>query len=541
MIRAGRRWAWLIPLAFLVLGMWFVPIAHTCQFSCVPGDLGDARFNGGILEHVYLWMIGAEPHLINAPFFYPMPGTLTFSDNHFGTAWIYALFRAAGADRYSAFDLWYVTGYVVNFVACYVVFRKLRFSVLGSAVGAFAFAFPMPVAAQAVHAQLTYRPFVPMGLLLWQRFQESGHWRWMGRLALVVVAQFFVSIYLGYFLGLFLAAWACAQWWVNRDGPRRWFQQWADWGSASARRELLRAGVAIAVALVALAWLMRPYLHYSHLYGFQRSATEIGGMLPRPQSYLLADLSQIWQGVSGRLIRDMPMRPEHQMFVGLGIVGLAAIALFRSTSRVRWVALLSLILLGALTLSVHGYSAYLLLTKVPGLGAVRAVTRIVMVLALPLAYLVALAIDALRENSWAWRVTGATLVILLVCESASVHPWTYNIAEAKARTAKLQAQLPALLPPHVMLFNPIGSETFYLAELDGIFVAQDMHRPTLNGYSGNIPPGYYPDASKSPCEQALARLDGASLFYADKLRRAMPSTAGEGVVIVGETAVCKRN
>ena len=64
----------------------------------VPGDLGDARFNIYILEHVYRWLTGQAPSLLSPPMFHPYPNTLGFSDNHAGSALVHAGFRALGSD-----------------------------------------------------------------------------------------------------------------------------------------------------------------------------------------------------------------------------------------------------------------------------------------------------------------------------------------------------------------------------------------------------------------------------------------------------------
>jgi hypothetical protein len=532
----GWAWHWLLPLSLLAFGFWLVPLTQTCRLDCVPGDLGDARFNGVILEHFYLWLTGRDVSLLSPPFFYPMPGALTFSDNHWGTAWLYSVFRILGWDRYQSYDLWYLTGYVINFVVCHCVFRKLRFSPLASAIAAFAFAFPMPAIVQYGHAQLTYRFLMPVGLLLWQRFRQSGQWNWIGWLSLAVVAQFYISIYLGYFLSLFIAAWAVSQWCIEGWGPRQWFQQWRLWRQGPARSELIVALLMVFVAIAALAALMQPYMHYSKVYGFQRSAEEVASMLPRLQSYLVADESGIWGGLSKRLFPSIPMRQEHQMFFGLGILGLAFLGFVRSPIRLRWVALVSVLILVLLTLNVGGHSLYSLLQRLPGLGAIRAVARIGLVMALPIALLAAIAVDAHGQAAKPWRVLLALLVTLMVCESATMRTATFSLADARTRILRLTDRLPASIPADAILFNPIRpGEEFFLTELDGLVLAQGIGRPTLNGYSGNIPPGYVPQTDASACMQALLRLKEAATFFAGRLNRPVPAGVSGPVVIVGES------
>lgn len=533
-----RTLRWLLPLALLASGFWFVPLAQTCRLDCIPGDLGDARFNDVILEHFHRWLIGKDASLLSPSFFYPMPGALTFSDNLWGTAWIYSGFRLLGWDRYEAFDLWYLAGYVANFVVCHWVFRRLGFSILASALGAFAFTFPLPVIATHGHAQLAYRFVIPAGLLLWHRFRQDGGWRWLGWLAVAVVAQFYIAIYLGYFMLLLIAAWAFAQWLTEGFGPRQWFSQWTRWSEPAARSELIVAVVMTTVALGALVFLMQPYLHYSKLYAFQRAPGEIATMLPRPQSYFLADTSTFWGGFSARYITSVPMRPEQQMFFGAGVLGLALFGLIRSTARSRWVALVSMLLLVLLTLSVGGHSLYMLAARIPGLASVRAISRIAVVMALPLAYLVATGVDALRLAARPWRVLVFLLAVVMFSESVATWTIKIDIEQARERIARLGNRLPSPLPAGAVIFNPLRADVaFYDTELDGVVLSQDLGLPTLNGYSGNIPPGYDPRGGDSPCRQALTRTGAATEFFAAHLKRPLPALAADRIVVIGE-ATC---
>ena len=78
----GTLWPALLALAFGLLG---IALPQSDFFRAIPGDLGDARFNGLILEHVFRWLGGIDASLWSPGFFFPFPGALTFSDNHFGT------------------------------------------------------------------------------------------------------------------------------------------------------------------------------------------------------------------------------------------------------------------------------------------------------------------------------------------------------------------------------------------------------------------------------------------------------------------------
>ncbi|WP_371183083.1 hypothetical protein [Xanthomonas sacchari] len=531
-----ERWRLFAPLVLFLVGFWLVPLPHTCWLQCVPGDLGDARFNGIILEYFYRWLGGHEQSLISPGFFYPMPGALTFSDNHWGSAWIYSLFRAVGADQYRAFDLWYLTAYALNYLAAHLFLRRMRFSPVASALGAFVFAFAMPVAAKYTHAQLMYRCMLPVALLAWQKFREGGRPLWVGGAALAVAVQFYMSIYLGYMTVLLLGSWIVSQALFDR----RWPWQAAPGAGTAAfplQRDLvLSAGLCLA-ALAAVAWLMYPYIHFSKLYHFKRDSSEIASMLPHWSSYLLADGSSLWGGISSKLAPGLLMRQEHQLFIGLGAILLALTGLLLSKSRLCVVAALSLAALMLLTLQVREHSLYLLLSHVPGINSIRAVTRIILALLLPIALLVAAGVDALRQRGGVGVVVLSLLGMLLLIEPSTVHTTHYSPGDAQARIERLIRLLPAQMPPTAPLYVPgNANEPFYLTELDGMALAQSLGRVTLNGYSGNFPAGYGPLTTVSPCTQAADRLRAAAQFYAERLRQPLPEAASDTVLVIGHAS-----
>ncbi len=531
---ADKEWRWLAPLALFALGFWLVPLAHTCRMACVPGDIGDARFNGIILEYFYRWLTGVEVSLINPGFFYPMPGVLSFSDNHWGSAWLYSIFRMLGADRYHSFDLWYLAAYALNFFACHYLLRRMRFSPVASAVGAFLFAYAMPVSIKYGHAQLMYRCLAPVALLFWQRFREQGGWLWLGLVALTITGQFYLSIYLGYFTVLLLGAWALSQAIMEREWPWRLRAESAIHTAFFPRRDLVLALGMMAIAAAGLLWLMYPYLHFSRLYQFHRDSAEIGSMLPRIRSYLLADNSLLWGRLSQWLVPSMPMRQEQQMFLGLGAGLFALSGLFLSKSALRWTALLSIAMLVLLTLSVAGHSAYSLIAVLPGANSIRAVSRIILIMALPAAILVALGVDALRSRGGFSSLAACVLAILMIAEASSVKTMHFEPQEAQGRVQKLRESLPATVPADAVLYVP-GSpeEPSFVTELDGMSLAQELGRNTLNGYSGNSAPGYSGDAELPACQQAVNRLRAAAQFYAERLHREPPLQAHALVFIVG--------
>ncbi|HEX5997918.1 MAG TPA: hypothetical protein VFZ16_00755 [Hyphomicrobiaceae bacterium] len=510
--------------AFLALTLFLVgfigySLRATDYLHAIPGDIGDARFNGVILEHLYLWTIGLQPHLWSPDFFYPSPGTLTFSDNHFGTAIFYVPFRALGLSREVSFDLWFLLGFVANFSACFFVLQRLGFGRASAAAGAFVFTFALPMLAKDVHAQLLYRFAVPLAILALIETWREKRLVLIWKVAAWLTVQFFCTIYMGVFLLYLLGATLIA---LLVLGERSTVSELLRSLAKERRQHLLWASLATAASLAALAWLLAPYLHYARFYGFRRPAAEIRTMLPRIGSYLLADRSP-YTSFLGAWIGGIPIRHEHQMFIGVGglaltIAGVIAVirrAVSADKLLLGFVAMLSLAILFAATLTIGKLTLYKLVMHVPGLSAVRGVSRIILVMLFPIALLSAIGVGSILSRV-AWKRAGlAWPAALAITAMLGFEPVTFSgvsvsFTTLQNRQENVRKALPSPLSDTAILWvrgNDNGLD--YATSLDAMIFAQDNHIPTLNGYSGNSPPRTLKPA---PCVTAVAQLEAWARF-----------------------------
>lgn len=514
--RAGAAWASRLWPAFaLAFGLVAIVLPQSDVFRAIPGDLGDARLNGLLLEHVFRWLCGVDPSLWSPDFFHPYPGALSFSDSHLGTVAAYAVLRVAGLGPEMAYIGWFTLACVANFLGCHHALRRFGFSAPGSATGAFLFAFAMPALAQSGHAQLGYRFAVPLAVLALYRLLRDGrpiHLAWLGAW---VALQFYCTIYIGYFLLLLLGSYLVALYLVpaSASGFLRPHRLVVTLVRAPRDREWWSSVLMLGAGIAALAALFLPYAYYAHLYGFARSPIEIASLLPRPGSYLLADASRLW-GAFSLGITGIAYRQEQQMFVGGAACLLALVGLVRATPCVR-VSALALLLLVVFTLHAGGYSLYAFVERLPLASAIRAASRIILVLLLPMAVLVAAGVDRLvvadGRHFHARRILAVLLVAALGLECATLGTANVPLVEWRARLDALRAQVPAALPADAIVFVPRQPGVpFHLTELDGMALAQALGRASLNGYSGNSPPGY--GQTTDPCDDMVDRLTGYAAF-----------------------------
>jgi len=474
----------------------------------VPGDLGDARFNLYILEHIYQWLSGSAPSLFSPAIFHPFPDTLFFGDTHAGSALIYAFFRALGRSEYVAFDLWFLTGYLTTFVAAYYAIARMGAGFLSAGFGATVFAFSLPSLAQFTHAQLVYRYGVPLALLhLWLAAQ-SGAARHLVVALTWLCLQTLTSIYLGVFLFLLMIAFAFALVIGRRMSRTRStaFEQAERGTPRFPRWPAARDGALIALPpffIVATATVLYGHAHTSLIYDLVRSRDEIVSMLPRPESYLLMDPLPYWSRITAGIGASIPMRGEHNMFMGLGVLGLSLaglVALGRGPNAAVGIipgrAMLAAGIALALLMTVFGgFSFYRIIALAAGFNAIRAATRFILVLMFPVAVVAAIGlrflIGGLKLRGL--RISVALLLTLLSAyEICAIVKPVFSVAEADRRTeaiaAEARSRAVGTSAPILAVIEP--GETWYVVQLDAMMAALRLGWPTVNGYSGNFVPGW---------------------------------------------------
>lgn len=482
----------------LIFACFFVPfllgpVANLEGLSRMPADLGDPRLNNYFLESIYQYLLGRSDSLWNLPFFYPFPWVGGFSDNLFGASPVYLLSRFLGVASDTSFQIWFLGAYPANVLASFLALRLLRLSPIAAAFGAVVFSFSLPVSAYIGHAQLHYRFAAPLALSYFASFLIHKNPRALASAALWVVWQFYLTIYIGFFSAVLIAAMALAYLIHCLLRSRL--------GVAGSIAEFLKVARSLPVAirvwlstklLIALGLmgiLFYPYLQVTRLYHIKRGIEEIAIMLPRPESYLYSNVSWVWP-FDADYFSWLPNHLEHQMFWGIVpclLFFLGAVRLFKTASypegRVLAAALLGVI---AASLFVWNWSAWLLLARLPLFSAIRAVARIDLVFLFPVAFLCGLGMEWLQAKP-RWVVV---VFSLLIAESVAVK-WDNSLkSEWRSRVELKMSQIPKDLAKDSILFFAQGADPYYLEELDAMWAAQAMGYKTLNGYSGMVPKGF---------------------------------------------------
>lgn len=486
---------WGVPFFLLGILLQLMP-GFGWDFSMLPGTI-DTLFNRYVLEHGYLWLMGEEPSFWDAPFFYPAPLALAYSDCHAGNLPFYALFRIIGFGPDGALQCWILLQYLLNFAACCWLLRKLEFSPLATAAGSYLFTFAMPVTAQLTHIQLLPRFPIPLAFGAAWLFWKQPKLRFFALLVGALFWQFACSIYLGTLLFLTLAVLFCCL--AIRDRKR---PDWRRLLLGGGHEILYRMLLLVAAAAILQLYLFPPYLVVWRMLNLTQPLSIQLLLLPHLSSHLLpAGDAVCWQWLHNLIPIDA-YKDEHALFVGAAALAAtiaAAWTILRAPRKnpLLLITFLCWLLLIAFSLQIGEFCLYKTLRGIiPGLNSLRSMTRIILVLLLFQAIFVAWAVDRLKDGKfkrWLWLFLPVLVAEGMVLQSQ----YRYDKAAEQAKVDRIAAQLKELPPRSVFFYLPAPEETGDF-NLYAMLAAQQTGMVTVNGYSGHNPPGWFPYGRPTP-------------------------------------------
>lgn len=490
---------WLPPALFCVAGL---VISHhetvLHGFGFTQSDLGDTRFINHLLEHVWRWLTFDPNHkdIWSLPHFWPQADTLVWSDTLIGAAPFYVPWRLF-MEPDSAFQAFGLTCGALNFIAAYFFARRcFRFSSLTSSVVGALFAF------SAIRINLTMHwQFFPQAYTVWAlhalyRLVEGGlgeklQRRWLAVFFACFSLQWWACIYLGWFL-LFVATVALAVL-VSQPKPRA--QMWQLLRSQPYTIFLFAA--LCVVSMVPMAWR---YLEVEKMFG-GRPYNEVLSMLPTPNVWLHHPAQHWLYGFTAQWPFFSGISMEHEQRNGFGFAVTAAafvgLYLMWSDKRFRFVGVLTLLLI-ALTTQFGadlqhgrgGASAWQLIWGYfPAAKAIRAVSRLGVLYMLGVAVLAGAALEQLIARFKQPGLYGAfALGAFFLLEQGQTTP-AFDKA-ANRRDVKMIADAVGK-DCDAFLFSPVAAVgPYWKYQLDAVWAATMSGVPTLNGYSGQSPPGW---------------------------------------------------
>ena len=494
-ISVGSRLRWPLVALGLGLALSLYPLAVSGMGE-VPGGPGDSRLVAFSLEHGYGFLAGRELHqpFWDPPLFHPEGNVAAYTDLLLGAGLTYWPLRALGLAPDTAFQVWLVLAFVLNFTAFTVLLRRmLRTSVPASSVGGYLFAFGSSRMANIGHPQLLFELFVVVALIaLGEVFRLRGDAErqgvrrgWWTVFFAALTLQAWTAFYPLFFLALFLSLAGLVALVVGRSRRALFQVLRADWAflvPAAGCAALLVLPVAERYLLTRDVVGARPYSGIENVYA------------PRPWSWLLTGPTNRLYGTFSEV--EIPWDPDASLASGthaLGVGFLTPLLALAGLLGHRRRMLVSLVL-------VVGGIVVLLATCVPGVGSlwrfvygmvpgatgIRALGRIGLHFLVPAGMGIALVADRLAPRR---RGTWLVLALLGVVAAENAHDViTYDKAVFRNRVSRIAKEVGPECESFFVTGVP-GTEYQPVAE-DAMWAALELEIPTVNGRYGNSPPDH---------------------------------------------------
>jgi hypothetical protein len=502
---------WLLGALVFFSAQW------STHFDRIMGNAGDTRLIVYVNEQWYQVLRGSQPWR-SPPFFYPVKGLLGYTDTFFLWQVLYAPLRLLGADPFLAFQLTLVALSLIGFVSFVLLVRlAFRAPTAVAVVGALVFTFAGNLAGHTGSPQLFGIYLVPpvtlLALIGWRRRRArpvssivlaavTG-----GLTALLLFTTYYVSWFsiFGALLVTVLALLA---------SPRRAVPEVV----AAVRtgwRTLVAGAVGFAIGIVPFVTTYLPVVH-------QMGTRSYGDALHFAPSWRgvlsVGSDDVVWGHLVSNVTSTAVPAPYWTTFavtpllwltvvVGGVVLGVSVVRRrVPTTPAVRTTLALcaTLVLVTVLPVDTSAGSLWVVVWHLPGATAIRAIDRIQVLGDLVAALaLVGLVTEALRRwtrlaESLPWRILGVVLLTLIVIEQ--VHSTGTSQLRRSTELAALDRvpRPPAGCTSFFVVDSRPNDRPFYAFQTQAMLISQRLDLPTLNGYSGDTPPGWgllFPDSA----------------------------------------------
>jgi len=522
---------WLIAIGLGIAGtIQYHAAQFTSRFDTFFGDRGDARGFVYFCEHWYQAFLG-KTTLLSPAIFYPTAGTLAFSDLLVGFAIPYSAVRALGINMFSAVEVVVITLTLTTYVATFwLLNRVLRFDLVPSIIGAMFFTFSSPKFFQTGHIQLQFILGLPVIfiilILFYQRAAQLSQWKaalYLSAAAVCLLLQLTTTFYYAWFFVL----WSFLFFILALVLP----------ASRKSLFALLRKfwRAVVVSAAVFLAGFLPFILIYARTIrvGEWYSYKNVSEMIPEWWSLLsMGDGNYIWGWLSA-LVRPEPWPATWgELMIGIGLVPSIALLLLLafavyitkfqffkgcstfasrfnppliSAAQAFFAAMIfATVLLYILGLKYRQDSSpwIWVYTYFPGGGAIRAMSRFVIMLTLPIsigfAYVTNIALQhALSQRRYSHCIALSIAITVVAAFGVLEQFGRFKVGgtgfSKKAEFEYVKAMAAKL---------PRDCEAFYVApgkgrhnpfeyQYDAMLISVVSRVPTINGSSSQFPPQWH--------------------------------------------------
>jgi hypothetical protein len=463
----------LLGLAVVVAATLHQQVRH---LDAVP-DRGDPLFSMWRLAWVRHQIAASPRHLFDANIFYPLAATLTYSDSMILPAVAAAPLAWLHVHPVVAYNLTLLAAFVLSGWAAYGLARALGGGMLAAWITAVSFTIAPFRMNHFSHLELQMTMWMPIVLLSIHRLLlRDGSGRYGGVLAASLAAQWYSSMYYGFFLTFYASAFAAVLIVAHKVRGRRLWQ----------------AVAGACVAAIVVFPLVLTYARSTPARG-ERPPEVVAAFSAVPEDYVRT-------GTRNPIYRALPraVHAERALFPGLVVIVLALAGVWPPFSATRAAIVVAGLVAFDGSLGVNGVLYSSLYHFFSPLHSVRAPARFAILVVLTLALLAGHGAARLLSLVADVRLRAVGALLLTAAIVADAWP-RYDRLPVWRSPPAIYASLPAARS--VLFEFPVHSPADRFSEnLPYMYFSMWHWRPMVNGYSGFTPPSY------------AALLEGTSTF-----------------------------
>jgi len=511
-----------VRLAVALIGI-FIVLALIMTYPLVTrmsdglSDPGDPLLNTWALQWVAHQLITSPAHLFDGNIFAPERNTLAYSETLIAPGILVAPLSWLGAGGVLLHNVVFLAGLIASGVGVAFLTWDLTGRMPAAMLSGVVFAFLPFRFDHFPQLQMQQAQWIPLAVWAFHRVLWTGRIRdgvWLGT---ALAAQLMSCMYYGIFLALYLVVFGtCMLVWRIRLW-RRWFPALA---------------TAVLTATIWFAPAANAYLDARKIVG-ERGRQENIGFSATPINYLAApDANWIY----GRTAKRFGGH-ERDLFPGVVVVVLAALALWPPLSAVRVAYAIGLVFAVDLTLGFNGISYALMYELFSPIRALRIPALAVILVGFSLAVLAGFGAARIRNSA-----VVAILAVAALGESVSLPMSLTTIPTEAPAVYSDMLRDNAGSPPATIVELPIDyTRSAHYEDQIYMYYSTFHWQRLVNGYSGFFPPAYLEAAAVMrtfPDARSLEMLRAREVRYVVIHGERMGADQYRGLVSAADACAC---
>jgi len=445
-------------------------------FKYMQTDPGDTRFNNYILEHIHLSIKNNFKNFFSPNFFYPNKNSLFYSDPQIFYYPFYGIFRFLGFEYDTSFQLFMIFSTILNFFLSFYLFHLIdKQKPFFNSFGALIFSSANMKVSQMGHQQLHPNFYILLSFIsfyfIYKNYKENSKKTkiFIFIFLFSIIFQLLSGFYNFYSLFLYISFLVLFLFLLKRKEIFEFIKKYY-----------------LFLILSFLLFIILIFPYYKATRKIYKDTgkwqiIEVYSMLPQIKSYLYMGEENL---IYGKIKLFNPPPTPHEQRLSLGFITTILLLISIYFLRKNFLIKLNLfVILSFFLLTIFippKFTFWKIIYEIlPGANALRAITRLNLILLLPISYILLTFLKKIKEKF------SILLCLLIIFEQANKTHYYDKFKIRKDVETIVEIVKRNKLP---FYYSPLfGSDYFWKYQIDAMWASLLSGVPTINGYSGKYP------------------------------------------------------